>query len=57
MGFFNTFRGKLLLILAFLLVSTLGVQYYVKSRTQDRMTTSGMQEQALVAGIALGSAE
>ena len=55
MRFFNTFRGRLLLILAFLLVTTLGVQYYVNIRTQaqndDRRES---QEQALVAGIALG---
>jgi len=55
MVFFNTFRGKLLLILAFLLVSTLGVQYYVNIRTQDQNDDlREMQEQALVAGIALG---
>jgi signal transduction histidine kinase len=54
-NFFNTFRGKLLIILAFLLVATLGVQYYLNLRTQnenDNLRQS--QEQALVAGIALG---
>ncbi|HMJ07959.1 MAG TPA: ATP-binding protein, partial [Pyrinomonadaceae bacterium] len=45
----------MLLILAFLLVTTLGVQYYVNIRTQDQNDDSReMQEQALVAGIALG---
>ena len=33
--FFRTFRGRLLLILAFLLVATLGVQYYLNLRTQN----------------------
>ena len=55
MSFFNTFRGRLLLILAFLLVATLGVQYYVNIRTQDQNDDlREMQEQALVAGFALG---
>jgi len=55
MSFFNTFRGRLLLILAFLLVMTLGVQYYVNIRTQDQNNKSReLQEQALVAGTALG---
>jgi signal transduction histidine kinase len=55
MRFFNTFRGRLLLILAFLLVATLGVQYFVNIRTQDQNDDlREMQEQALVAGIALG---
>ena len=55
MRFFNTFRGRLLLILAFLLITTLGVQYYVNIRTQDQNDDlRQLQEQALVAGIALG---
>ena len=56
MKFFNTFRGKLLLILTFLLMATLGVQYYLNLVTQgennDRLEA---QTRALVAGIALGS--
>ena len=56
MNFFNTFRGKLLIILAFLLVTTLGVQFYLNLRTEDKNAeTRAMQEQALVAGIALGA--
>jgi len=55
MSFFNTFRGRLLLILAVLLVATLGVQFFANIRTQDENENSrAMQEQALVAGIAVG---
>lgn len=55
MNFFNTFRGRLLIILAFLLIATLGVQYYLNLTTQTENTDlSKMQTQALVAGIALG---
>lgn len=55
MNFFNTFRGRLLLILAFLLVATLGIQYYLNLVTQqDNDNLRQMQEQALVAGITLG---
>jgi len=55
-NFFNTFRGKLLIILAFLLITTLGVQFYLNLRTERENTkTREMQEQALVAGIALGT--
>ncbi len=55
MNFFNTFRGKLLIILAFLLVATLGVQYYLNLKTQvENNDFRKIQEQALVAGIALG---
>jgi signal transduction histidine kinase len=55
MNFFNTFRGRLLLILAFLLVATLGIQYYLNLVTQqDNENLRQMQEQALVAGITLG---
>ena len=56
MNFFNTFRGKLLIILAFLLIATLGVQLYLNYRTElENAKTREMQEQALVAGIALGT--
>lgn len=55
MSFFNTFRGRLLLILAFLLVATLGIQYYLNLLTQqENNNLRQMQEQALVAGITLG---
>src|ERR1041384_2387154 len=55
MNFFNTFRGRLLLILSFLLIATLGVQFYVNLvRQQENDNLRRMQEQALVAGITLG---
>ncbi len=55
MNFFNTFRGRLLIILAFLLIATLGVQYYLNLRTQrENNNLRAMQEQALVAGMVLG---
>lgn len=56
MNFLNTFRGRLLVILAFLLIATLGVQFYLNYRTEEQNKNSReMQEQALVAGIALGA--
>ncbi|HXH68916.1 MAG TPA: hypothetical protein VNI60_01080, partial [Pyrinomonadaceae bacterium] len=55
MNFFNTFRGRLLVILAFLLIATLGVQYYLNLKTQNENNDLRQkQTQALVAGIALG---
>ena len=55
MNFFNTFRGRLLIILAFLLVATLGVQLYVNLKSRrESIRMRNLQEQALVAGIALG---
>ena len=55
MTFLNTFRGRLLLILALLLVATLGVQYYLNLRTQNENTElREKQEQAIAAGFALG---
>jgi signal transduction histidine kinase len=56
MNFFKTFRGRLLLILAFLLVATLGVQYYLNLLTQRQNNELlDAQAKALVAGITLGS--
>jgi hypothetical protein len=55
MSFFQTFRVQLLIILAILLVATLFVQYYLNlqnERQNERLRE--IQEQALVAGIALG---
>ncbi len=53
--FFSTFRGRLLIILAFLLITTLGVQYYLNLKTQrENNKLRAMQEQALVAGMVLG---
>jgi len=56
MNFFKTFRGRLLLILAFLLVATLGVQYYLNLLTQRQSNElREAQAKALIAGITLGS--
>ena len=55
MTFFNTFRGRLLLILALLLITTLGFQYYLNLLTQqENSRLREAQAQALVAGITLG---
>ena len=55
MNFFNTFRARLLIILAFLLVATLGVQLYVNlSSRRESVRMRQLQEQALVAGLTLG---
>ena len=55
MNFFNTFRARLLIILAFLLVATLGVQLYVNvSNRRENNRLRELQEQALVAGLTLG---
>jgi signal transduction histidine kinase len=55
MNFFNTFRGRLLIVLACLLIATLGVQYVINYQTENRSRRfRERQEQALVAGIALG---
>ncbi len=56
MNFFNTFRARLLLILAFLLVATLGVQLYVNLKNRrESVRLRALQEQALVAGFVLGT--
>ena len=55
MKFFNTFRGRLLLILAILLIATIGFQYYLNLRTQaENNELREAQEQAIVAGFAVG---
>ena len=55
MTFLNTFRGRLLLILALLLMTTLGFQYYLNLLTQrENIELREAQSQALVAGITLG---
>jgi signal transduction histidine kinase len=55
-NFFNTFRGRLLIILAFLLIATLGGQFYLNLRTERKNAeTREAQAQALVAGITLGA--
>jgi signal transduction histidine kinase len=54
--FFNTFRARLLIILFILLITTLGVQYYLNLKTQEENTLlRERQEQALVAAFALGT--
>src|SRR5829696_5813832 len=56
MNFFNTFRGRLLLILSFLLIATLCVQYYLNLLNQkENDELRDAQAKALVAGITLGS--
>ena len=55
MNFFNTFRGRLLVILTMLLIVTLGVQFYLNFRKQkENNAQRELQENALVAGFALG---
>ncbi len=56
MNFFKTFRGKLLIILAILLIATLSVQYYLNLQTQDENNDKlEEQTQALVGGFALAA--
>jgi hypothetical protein len=56
MNFFNTFRARLLIILAFLLVATLSVQLYINwSNSREDIRLRELQEQALVAGFVLGT--
>lgn len=55
MRFFNTFRGKLLIILAFMLIATLSFQYYLNLGTQEENNQIlEAQSQAFAAGITLG---
>lgn len=57
MTFFQTFRGRLLLVLASLIVATLGVQFYLNYRTQqENIAMRDAQAEALRAGIILGTA-
>lgn len=54
MNFFNTFRGRLLIILAFLLIATLGIQFLLNYKTQEENNElREKQEQAILSGIAL----
>ena len=59
MGIFkllNSFRVRLLLVLAGLLVATLGVQFYLNRRAEQRVArTIAEQERALAAGISLAA--
>ena len=55
MPFLSTFRGRLVIILALLLVATLGVQYLLNLRTQqENYALRERQERAIVAGFAVG---
>lgn len=55
MRFLNTFRGRLLVILALLLIATLGAQYYLNLVTQqENDDLREAQEQAFAAGISVG---
>jgi signal transduction histidine kinase len=55
MRFFNTFRGRLLVILSILLIATLGVQFFLNYKTEsENKINRKIQEQTLVAGITLG---
>jgi signal transduction histidine kinase len=55
-GLFYSFRARLLLVLAALLVATLGLQFYLNSRSAQRTArTIAEQEQALAAGISLAA--
>ena len=52
----NSFRVRLLLLLAALLIATLGVQFYLNLRAEQRVArTIAEQEQALAAGISLAA--
>jgi signal transduction histidine kinase len=53
---FYSFRTRLLLVMAMLLVATLGVQYYLsRIRSRSRAALIAGQEQALTASIALAN--
>ncbi len=55
MRFFSTFRGRLLVVLALLLMATLGAQYYLNLLTQaENADLREDQEAAVVGGIAVG---
>lgn len=55
MNFFYTFRGRLLLVFAVLLIATLSVQYYLNIQNElENAERRERVEKALVAGITLG---
>ncbi len=52
---FYSFRARLLLVLAALLIATLGVQYYLNLLSrQNNRSTRQQQQSALIAAVALG---
>ena len=56
LNLFYSFRMRLLLVLAALLVATLGLQFYLNTRASQRTArTIAQQEQALAAGISLAA--
>ena len=56
MRFLSTFRGRLLMILAFLLVVTLGVQYYLNYLNEDENNDLREKQEASVTdGLRLGT--
>lgn len=56
MSFFNTFRGRLLLVLTIMLLATIGVQYYLNLLMQEENNElRDAQAQALVEGFAVGA--
>jgi len=55
MNFLNTFRGRLLLVFAVLLIATLAVQYYLNVQNElENNERRERVEKALVAGLRLG---
>ena len=55
MDFFGTFRGRLLLIFAFLTIATLGVQYYLNLYMQNENDVRrALHDKALFSGLKLG---
>src|SRR5438132_467676 len=55
MRFFNTIRGRLLIILAILLVLTLGVQYYLNILNEgENSRLREMQEASVATGFSIG---
>jgi signal transduction histidine kinase len=55
MKFFNTFRGRLLVILSVLLITTLGVQFFLNYQSEEEnKRLRELQEKALVSGMTIG---
>lgn len=53
---FNSFRVRLLMVLAVLLIATLGLQFYLNRRSEQRVArVIAEQERALAAGISLAA--
>ena len=54
LNLFNSFRGRLLLVLALLLIATLSVQFFLNRRAEQQVArTIAEQERSLAAGISL----